>query len=38
MAEKHDVNQMLELARSLIQQIQNLIDNKNDNNYLEKKI
>jgi hypothetical protein len=30
MAEKHNVNQILDLARSLIQQIQNLIDNKNE--------
>lgn len=30
MAEKHNTAQILDLARNLIQQIQNLIDNKND--------
>ena len=31
MAEKHNTTQILDLARNLIQQIQNLIDSKNDN-------
>lgn len=31
MAEKHNTTQILDLARNLIQQIQNLIESKNDN-------
>lgn len=30
MAEKHNIVEILELARNLIRQLQNLIDNKND--------
>lgn len=33
MAEKHNITQILELARTLIQQIQNLIDSKNDSRF-----
>lgn len=30
MAEKHNIDEILELARNLIRQLQSLIDNKND--------
>ncbi|CAF0919945.1 unnamed protein product [Brachionus calyciflorus] len=32
MAEKHNISEILELARNLVKQLQNLIDNKNDIN------
>lgn len=35
MAEKHNISEILELARNLVKQLQNLIDNKNDINVNE---